>query len=222
MDTIFFKLKGGLRASLYLDIIKNSISFIDLDKLDLYDYKMANIVKFDNGTAYEIEFEPLFYLKDESFRGKIYIDTETSAIKAVEFEIEPSAISKMTQELVVKKNWRLKVKPVSAKYRVSYRSLDGVLHLNLVRGELDFKVNNRKRLFADDYKTIFEFAVNDIDTTNVDRFNRKEIINTEKVFIDQENEYDAEFWGEYNFIKPDEPLEEALVRIAKNLDKLED
>jgi len=98
--------------------------------------------------------------------------------------------------------------------------LDGVLHLNLVRGELDFKVNNRKRLFADDYKTIFEFAVNDIDTTNVDKFNRKEIINTEKVFIDQENEYDAAFWGEYNFIKPNEPLEEALVRIAKNLDKL--
>ena len=220
MDSIFFKLKGGLRASLYLDIIKNSISFIDLDKLYLYEYKMANIVKFDNGTAYEIEFEPLFFLKDESFRGNIYIDTETSAIKAVEFEIEPSAVSKMSQELVVKKNWRLKVKPVSAKYEVSYRLLDGVLHLNLVRGELDFKVNNRKRLFADDYKTIFEFAVNDIDTTNVDKFNRKEIINTEKVFIDQENEYDAAFWGEYNFIKPNEPLEEALVRIAKNLDKL--
>ncbi len=219
MDTIFFKLKGGLHTSLYLDIIKNSISFIEEDKFDLYDYEMTNIVNFDNGTAYEIKFEPRFYLKEESFKGKIYIDTETSAIKAVEFEIEPSAVSKMSRELVVKKNWRIKVKPVAAKYKISYRLLDNVLHLNLVRGELDFKVNNRKRLFADDYKTIFEFAVNDIDTTNIDKFNRKEIINTEKVFIDQKNEYDADFWGEFNFIKPDEPLEEALVRIAKNLEK---
>lgn len=222
MDTIFFKLKGGLHASLYLDIIKNSISFIDIDKLDLYEYTMANIVKFDNSTAYEIEFSPRYYLKDESFRGKIFIDTETSAIKAAEFEIEPSAVSKMSQELVVKRNWRVKVKPISAKYKVSYRTFNNVLHLNMVRGELDFRVKNRKSLFADNYKTIFEFAVNDIDTTNIDDFKRKEMINTEQIFIDRENEYDAEFWGEYNFIKPDEPLEEALVRIAKNLKKIKD
>ncbi|MGC9374162.1 MAG: carboxypeptidase-like regulatory domain-containing protein [Bacteroidales bacterium] len=222
MDTIFFKLKGGLHASLYLDIIKNSISFIDIDKLDLYDYKMGNIVKFDNSTAYEIKFSPRYDLKNESFRGKIFIDTETSAIKAAEFAIEPSAVSKMSQELVVKKNWRVKVKPLSAKYKVSYRTLNNVLHLNMVRGELDFRVKNRKRLFADNYKTIFEFAVNDIDTTNIDDFKRKELINTEQVFIDQDNEYDADFWGEYNFIQPDEPLEQALVRIAKNLKKNKD
>ncbi|HSH51317.1 MAG TPA: carboxypeptidase-like regulatory domain-containing protein [Bacteroidales bacterium] len=220
MDTIFFKLKGGLHASLYLDIIKNLISFIDINKLNLYEYTMTNIVKYDNGTAYEIEFSPRYYLKEESFRGKIFIDTETSAIKAAEFEIEPSAVSKMSQELVLKRIWGIKVKPVSAKYKVSYRLLNNVLHLNMVRGELDFKVKNRKQLFADNYKTIFEFAVNDIDTTNIDHFKRKEMINTEQVFIDQDNEYDADFWGEYNFIKPNEPLEEALVRIAKNLDNL--
>jgi len=219
MDTIFFKLKGGLHASLYLDIIKNSISFIDVDKLHLYEYTMTNIVKFNHNTAYEIKFSPRYDLKDESFRGTIFIDTETSAIKAAEFEIEPSAVSKMSQELVVKKNWRVKVKPISAKYKVSYRTLNNVLHLNMVRGELDFRVKNRKRLFADNYKTIFEFAVNDIDTTNIDDFKRKELINTEQIFIDQDNEYDADFWGEYNFIQPDEPLEQALVRIAKNLKK---
>ncbi|MDY6799782.1 MAG: carboxypeptidase-like regulatory domain-containing protein [Bacteroidota bacterium] len=220
MDTIFFKLKGGLHASLYLDIIKNSISFIDKDKLGLYEYTMTDIVNFDNSTVFQIEFSPRYYLKNESFRGKIFIDTETSAIKAAEFEIEPSAVSKMSKELVVKRNWRVKVKPMSAKYKVSYRSLNNVLHLNMVRGELDFKVKNRKRLFADDYKTIFEFAVNNIDTTNIDNFKRNEMINTEQIFIDQDNEYDADFWGEYNFIKPNEPLEEALVRIAKNLKTL--
>ncbi|MEE4196072.1 MAG: carboxypeptidase-like regulatory domain-containing protein [Bacteroidales bacterium] len=222
MDTIFFKLKGGLHASLYLDIIKNSISFIDLEKLELYEYEMTNIVKFDNGTAYKIEFEPRYDLKDQSFLGVIYIDTESYGIKAVEFELEPSAVSRMSQELVAKRNWGIKVKPVSAKYRVSYRSLNNILHLNLVRGELDFKVRNRNQLFSDDYKTIFEFAVNDIDTTNTDSFKRREMINTEQVFIDQENEYDAEFWGGFNYIKPNEPLEEALIRIARNLKKLND
>ncbi len=222
MDTIFFKLKGGLHASLYLDIIKNSISFIELDKLDLYDYKMTNMVKYDNSTAYQIEFSPRYYLKDQSFKGKIFIDTETYALKAAEFELEPSAVSKMSQELVVKKNWRTKVKPASAKYMVSYRLLNDVLHLNMVRGELEFKVRSRKQLFADDYITIFEFAVNNIDTTNIDHIKRSEMINTEKVFIDQNNSYDADFWGEFNYIKPDEPLEEALARIAKNLEKLND
>ncbi|MFO7828412.1 MAG: carboxypeptidase-like regulatory domain-containing protein [Bacteroidales bacterium] len=220
MDTLFFKLKGGLRACLYLDIIKNRTSFIDEDKFHLYEYEMINIVNIDNSRAYVVEFSPKFYIQDDSFKGKLFIDTETHAIKAAEFEIDPSAISKLSQELVVKKTWKTKVKPVSANYRVNYRMLDSILHLNMVRGELDFKVRNKNRLFSDDYKTIFEFAVNDIDTSNVDRFKRSEMINTEKIFIDQHETYDASFWGDYNFIKPDEPLEDALVRIAKSLEKL--
>ena len=34
-------------------------------------------------------------------------------------------------------------------------------------------------------------------------------------FVDQVGAYDESFWGEYNFITPDESLENALVKLNK-------
>ena len=34
-------------------------------------------------------------------------------------------------------------------------------------------------------------------------------------FADQLVEYDESFWGEYNFIRPDESLEDALIKLSK-------
>ena len=70
------------------------------------------------------------------------------------------------------------------------------------------------------FKTVFEFASNDIDTSEVTRFNRNETISPYKVFIDEDHKYDKKFWGEYNYISPNESLEEALVRIQHKLKKL--
>jgi hypothetical protein len=220
-DTFLLKLKGGLNTSLFLDIIKNPSTFLIENYFYQYTYTLIDIVKFENSTAYVIEFVPKYYLEDQSFSGRLYIDTENLAIKAANFFIDSKAIEKLSQELVIKKSMKTIVKPVSAKYWVNYRQVNGSYFLNLVRGELEFKVRKRNHLFSSDFKTIFEFAVNDIDTVNIERFDRHETLATNQIFIDNNYEYDYAFWGDYNYIIPDESLQDALVRIAKQMNKLQ-
>ena len=92
--------------------------------------------------------------------------------------------------------------------------------MNLTRGELEFKINYRRKLFSQNFKTIFEFATNNIETKDVERFDRVETISTHKVFIDENFQYDHQFWGDYNYISPDETIEEALIRIQKKIEEL--
>ena len=85
---------------------------------------------------------------------------------------------------------------------------------------MDFKVKYRRKLFASNYSTVFELASNNIDTTNVARFDRKETITIKGVFIDENYKYDNSFWGRYNYIIPDDSLEEALIRIKRQIEEI--
>lgn len=221
-DTVSLKLKGGLYASLYLDMIKNPSIFLNEDFFHNFTYNIADIVKFDNSTAYLINFKPRVFLQEETFEGNIYIHTDNLAIVAIEFKIDEDAIDKIGNNLVVKKSFGTRVRPTSAKYFINYRKINGKYFLNLVRGELEFKVKFRKKLFTKDFTTIFEFASNNIDTTDVKRFDRVETISSHNIFIDENFKYDHQFWGDYNYISPDETLEEALIRIQEKLEKLEE
>lgn len=221
-DTVSLKLKGGLYASLYLDIIKNPTYFLMEEYFFSFDYNIAEIVKFDNSSAYVIDFKPKSYIDENSFEGKIYINTYNLAIVAVEFNLTSEAIEKLGNNLVVKKAFGTRVKPTSVKYLINYRKINDKYFMNLARGELDFKVKQRRKLFSTEFKTVFEFASNNIETTNVNRFERIETISMNDVFIDESFQYDNQFWGEYNYISPDETLEQALIRIQKKLNELEE
>jgi hypothetical protein len=65
------------------------------------------------------------------------------------------------------------------------------------------------------YHTTLEMAVTDIDTVDAGRFRFREAAKPNEFFTDQIGEYDETFWGEYNFIRPHESLEEALVKLRK-------
>lgn len=219
-DTVSLKLKGGLYASLYLDIIKNPMYFLTEEYFFLFDYVIDKIVKFDNSTAYVINFKPKSYIDENSFEGTIYISTDNLAIVEVVFSLTSEAIEKLGNNLVVKKAFGTKVKPTSAKYLINYRKINDQYFMNLARGELDFKVKQRKKIFSTEFKTVFEFASNNIDITDVNRFERIETISINNVFIDESFQYDKQFWGEYNYISPDETLEQALVRIQQKLEEI--
>ncbi|MEN8123265.1 MAG: hypothetical protein ABFS35_23210, partial [Bacteroidota bacterium] len=214
------KLQGGLYASLYLDVIKNPTYFLNYEHFNSFEYKITKIVNFNNNSAYVIRFKPRDYIDENLFEGNIYINTDNLAIVAVEFNVTQEAIGRIAGSLVVKKALRTSVKPISVNYLINYRKINNKYFMNLARGKLIFKVKYRKKLFATDFKTVFEFAVNDVDTTEIKRFDRIETISAHDVFIDENFQYDNEFWGDYNYISPDETLEEALTRIQKKLGTL--
>ena len=221
-DTVSLKLQGGMSASLYLDLIKNPLYFLIFDQLRYYSYTLKEIVNYNNNSAYVISFKPKIYIENNAFEGLIYINTDDLAIVAIEISLSPEGIKKAGRNLIVQKSFRTMVKTVSASYLINYRKINNKYFVNMTRGELKFKIRNKKKLFSTDFKTVFEFAVNNVDTTDVTRFSRFETISPYKVFIDEDYKYDQDFWGDYNYISPNESLEEALIRIQKKVNELKE
>ncbi|MFO7655603.1 MAG: carboxypeptidase-like regulatory domain-containing protein [Bacteroidales bacterium] len=218
MDTILFKFQGGPKTSFLLDIVKTPGNLLSSDILEYYDFKLTGIVKINNKENYVIEFDQKENIDFPLYQGKIYLDVKSLAITSADFRFSEKGIELAGSELVRKKPVSMKLDVENANYLVNYREINGKWYLNHVRSELVFKCKWDKKLFSSTYVTMFEMAVTDRDMANVNKFKFKEAARMSDVFADQVNYFaDENFWGEYNYIKPDESIEAAIERLNKKL-----
>ena len=220
-DTVTLKLKAGLQTSLFLDIVRNKPEFFNEDFFPFYTYDMTDIILDEDRYTYVITFKQHTYTQPPHYEGKIFIDMESLAIRAFEFNINPETIKKAAKYLVIHKPRNFDVIPVSAQYYVRYQNEKDKLYLAYILSDNVFRIRKKNQLISRTFQTITEMAVTDTQTQNVTRFKQKEITDINDLFINQVGGYDEDFWGEYNYIQPDEPLEEALKRIGKLMGKKE-
>ena len=94
MDTVIFKLRGGDNSALLMDLAKNPTDFLDRSNLNQYDFQPVSIINIDGRQSYMIPFIPNKNSKDALYKGYLYIDAATLAIKKVEFEVSPERIER--------------------------------------------------------------------------------------------------------------------------------
>ena len=58
-----------------------------------------------------------------------------------------------------------------------------------------------------------------IDTADVTRFTRNEVLPTRTVFAETNFTYDEDFWEGFNVILPEEKLNEAITRISSKIEE---
>jgi hypothetical protein len=213
-DSLILKLKAGLNTTLLLDVVKNLPEFLLEENFGEYIYKMRDIIIHDKNDLYVIQFSPREGYPDALYRGRIFLDIRTLAFTALEFEVDPMKIEKAGDRFILKKPRYLRVKPQLARYYIAYREIEKKYYLNLVRCETIFRIRHKNRLFGVDYSTRLEMAVTRADNEGVDRFRIRETARAQEIFMEQIEEYSDSYWGEYNFIKPEDPLEEAIQRIG--------
>jgi hypothetical protein len=216
-DTLIIRLKAGLSSCLMLDGARNTFDFLFPGNFSQYNYRMTDIVTLDEESAYVIEFEQKPEVDIPLFKGSVYINTHNFAIVQAEFEINPVYISKSREDFVTSPSHGYSVWPVSVKYNVSYRKIDDRYFLNHVKGELVFNARQSKKLFNSSFEVFFELAVTDIRLKNVTRFDRDEIAPVHSVFSKTITSYDPEFWGNQDFLKPEENLLQALKNMKVKL-----
>jgi hypothetical protein len=100
--------------------------------------------------------------------------------------------------------------PLSVNYSVSYRKLNDRYFLSHVRGDLLFLSKKKKKLFNSQFKVFFELAVTDIELKNVTRFDRDELAPIHSIFSKTITSYDSQFWGDQDFLRPEDNLLQAL------------
>jgi hypothetical protein len=221
-DTLAVRLKAGLSTCLELDGIRNLFDFISPGSIKDYNYRITDIVKYDEESAYAIEFEQNENSEIPLFRGTIYINTSDFGIYNAEFEINPKMMDKVKESFITGPSRGFNTWPVSVKYLVSYRKVNERYFLSHVRGDLQFNSRQKRRLFNTQFHVFFELAITDIDSTNVKRFEREELAPVHSIFSKTINSYDPLFWGEQDFVRPEDNLLQAIKNMKVKLQEFKE
>ncbi|SFS59580.1 carboxypeptidase-like regulatory domain-containing protein [Lutibacter maritimus] len=221
LDTITLKLQGGPFSALYMDIIKNPNLFFSEEGTDSYDFHFDTATKIDNKPVYVVSFAPKSYIEEPLYIGKLYIEAKSLALKSATFQLSLEDTEKAARLFIVKKPSRADVIPIQANYHVDYREKDGEWFYGYSRIELGFKIDYDKRLFNSVYYLTMEMAITDWEKNEEnlslkfkDRFKSNAILSDEASGFS-----DPEFWGEFNVIEPEKPIESAIKKIQKQLKK---
>ena len=218
MDTLMFKLQGGPRTSFLLDVVKNPGELLTEEYLKDYDFKFAGFATIDGRDNYVIQFDQNENVELPLYKGMIYLDTKNMAFSRMEFSLSDKALDLADNSLVRKKPMDLKVDVLGADYLVNYRVLDEKWYLNHVRSELAFKCIWKKKRYNATYTTALEMAVTDRDTATIDKSRYRDQSKMTDIFADKVDSYkDENFWGEYNYIKPDESIESVIKKLNRKL-----
>ncbi len=216
-DTIMLKIKSGISSMLDLDIAHKLPDFLSEDFTFRYNFNFEDVVYYEDKLVYVIRFAPKDGINETLFRGKIYLDRESLAIIAADFEYDPVKIGREQSMFVSRKSRRLNVRPTGANYHVEYKNTEQGYHLNQVHGEVSFKVRKKRQWIASKYTIKLEMAITNIDPGNRPHIKLNEKIHPNIIMSDHEFSYDPDFWGDYNTIAPEASLRDALKKIEKSM-----
>jgi hypothetical protein len=220
MDTVLVKMQGGPYTSLLLDVVKNPGDILSEDLFELYDYKLEGINYINEHEAYVISFKQKESISEPLYEGNIYLDYDNLAVTGLDFHLNTQNIDKATNLLVRKKPATMKIDVLGANYITRYRELDGVWYLSYVRSELSLKCKWDKQLFSSNFTLMSEMAVTDMDQQNVDKMKFREQSKYSDILSEQVSQFeDPDYWGDYNIIKPDESIEQAIDKLNRRLKK---
>jgi CarboxypepD_reg-like domain len=218
MDTVLFKLQGGMKNALELDIAKNRESILTAEAMKNYNYSLTSVIEIDNKSHYVIDFIQKPSVEMPLFLGTLYIEMETFAITEIVFGFNLSDKEAASSIFIKKKPFGMKVTPEIATYRTKYREQDGKWYFSYSRTEVSFKANWKKKLFNTNYTIMSEIAVTDRTDQEVIKFAGKEKARFTDVFSEEVSAFtDKEFWGDYNIIEPDQSIESAIRRLSRKL-----
>ena len=219
LDTVAFKLRGGPFNTIYIDIMKNTEMLFVEDMVDIYDFTFDNSTKIDNRLIYVVNFKQKKYVNEPYFYGKLYIDAQTLALTNAKFYLNLENKQKASKFFIIKKPRTADVLPVEAYYQVEYREKDGKWFYGYSRIQLGFKINWDKKWFNTIYNTTIEMAVTDWEKSDSNQLPKsKDRLRPSVIMSDNTSGFkDPEFWGAYNVIEPDKPIESAIEKIQRQL-----
>jgi len=220
IDTVTFKLQGGPYTTLYLDIMKNPEMIFTDDMIGNYEFSLENITKIGERMIYVLGFKQRSFISEPLYFGKLYIDTESLAITSATFNLNVENRELASEMFIKRKPVGAKVYPTVAAYYIDYREKDGKWFYGYSRGQITFKVIWNKRLFNTIFESTIEMAVTNWEKTGDRSVKLADKMKSTVVMSDEISGFaDREFWGEYNVIEPEKPIETAIKKIQKKLEK---
>lgn len=216
MDTVLFKLQGGPKTALLLDIVKNPYILLSSEYYEIYDFYLSDVISINDKLHYVVSFNQKSHVDDPYYNGKLYIDMDKLAITEAEFELNTDNKEEAARMFIQRKPMGMTIIPEKAAYRAKYTIENDCWYFSYARAEAKFKVNWKKKLFNTTFSTMSEMAITDRTYEGIekfaarDRFKSRDILN-DNVYIF----FDQNFWKGYNVIEPDQSIESAINRLNR-------
>lgn len=215
-DTLMLKMQGGPHTMFQLDFAKNPGELLDLELLPYYVYHLSGQTQIDDRPAYVISFHQLPEIEVPLYKGIFYVGVEDLAFMGAEFHLHEDHMDRAAEFMVQSQPFGTKIDVETADYIINYRFFQNTWYLSYVRSEVSMKINWNKRLFNSTFTTRLEMAVTEMDSVNVERFKKDEIVRGKDIFSEQVADFeDPDFWGDYNIIRPEEPIQSAIERMGR-------
>lgn len=208
-----FKMQGGPYYMTKLDVVRTMETFLDSEYRQFYRYQTERLIDFSGRPTYVIRFEPAGKIDFPSYEGKLYFDRESWALVYAEFNMGKNGLRYARKSLIRKKPKGFNVKPLELEYRVAYRLHEGLWSLNAARTSARFRVRSRNDRVNSVFHSISDLLVTQMEETGLKRFDKEETFLPTDIFTEMIIDYDQEFWGDFNTIRPDEDLRRAIKRI---------
>ncbi|MCG8698928.1 MAG: carboxypeptidase-like regulatory domain-containing protein, partial [Bacteroidales bacterium] len=207
--------KGGLYNALQLDIVKHEVPFFSNLSNEEYKFWVEKSTIYRGRPTYVIGFNSLYPSEEISYKGKLLIDAETLALSRCEFELNPEGIKYASGLLISYISNNYKAWLLHAKYEVDYRYYNQKWHLSHTKGEVKFKVKNRRKTrktknYSCEFVSTSELAITGISNGKEIKFRDRESSGIKDVFVEQIEALSNDFWKGNNVILPEEPLLKTL------------
>jgi len=213
-DTVLIKLRSGISTSLNLDVIKNRPDFLKEDFQSRYNLEFSDIMTYGDRLVYVISFQQKNEIPDLLFKGQLFLDQESLAVLAADFEFNPDLLYKEPELFLVSRSPKINIRPVLAKYHVDYRSVGNKYYMSQVRGEVELKVRKKRKWFSSRYKISIEMAITDLIPDQRLRIEPADRVRRNIVLADEPFQFDPGFWGVHNSIEPEASLMESIQKLV--------
>lgn len=221
LDTLVFKLMGGPYNNLLMDVIKHpDVLFAD-DMYKKYSFTFDKVEWMDDRLIYVVSFTPHPQKEEALYAGKFYIDATTMALKSVVFNLTLDNQEEAIRMFIKRKPANAKVTVIEANYRMDYVEKEGKWYYAYSRIELGMKINWKRKLFNSNYYSTVEMAITDSENSSENKAIKfgERLKSTVIISETADGFSDPDFWGPLNVIEPEKPIEAAIKKIQKQLEK---
>ncbi len=213
-NDISLKIQGGPWYITTLDIVRNPESFLDPKFETLYRYRFEQPEMYNGRLTWVIRFSRKEDVEFPCYYGKILIDADSYALVSAEFGLDKKSLKMNGDTFIKKEPFGLFTRPEGAEYAVNYRLIDGRWQFYSARTDVLFKVKRKKENLKTEYRSVSDILVTQqYPFPSRARFGPDGLFRADDIFSDINGQYDPEFWGNYNVIKPDDDLSKALMDI---------
>ena len=213
-NDVSLKIQGGPWYITTLDIVRNLETFLDPQFENLYRYRFEQPVMYNGRVTWVIRFSRKEEVDFPCYYGKILIDADTYALVNAEFGLDKKSLKMNGDTFIKKEPHGFTTRPEGAEYTVNYRLVDDRWQFYSARTDVLFAVKRNKKNFKTEYRSVSDILVTQqYSFPRKARFGPEGLFRADDIFSDIIGQYDPEFWGNYNVIKPDDDLSKALREI---------